>query len=99
MADYDLVVPSDYMVRILVQLKLVRPLEKSRLKNLGNLDSRFLDKNFDRRLEDAIAHRTKFMNELAKTEEPLVERHFRHMCERLKIPFKTKPAGAYKGRE
>ncbi len=31
-ADYDLVVPSDYMVRILVHLKLLRPLDKSRLE-------------------------------------------------------------------
>jgi spermidine/putrescine-binding protein len=46
-AAYDLVVPSDYMVRILIQLKLLRPLEKARLKNLGNLDPRFLDKEFD----------------------------------------------------
>jgi len=46
-ADYDLVVPSDYMVRILSQLKLLRPLEKARLKNFGNLDPRFLDQEFD----------------------------------------------------
>lgn len=46
-ADYDLVVPSDYMVRILIHLKLLRPLDKARLKNLGNLDPRFLDKEFD----------------------------------------------------
>ena len=46
-ADYDLVVPSDYMVRILIHLKLLRPLDKSRLRNLGNLDPRFLDKSFD----------------------------------------------------
>ncbi len=46
-ADYDLVVPSDYMVRILVHLKLLRPLEKGRLANLGNLDPRFLDQDFD----------------------------------------------------
>ena len=46
-ADYDLVVPSDYMVRILSQLKLLRPIEKARLKNLGNLDPRFLDQEFD----------------------------------------------------
>ena len=46
-ADYDLVVPSDYMVRILIHLKLVKPLEKGRLHNLGNLDPRFLDKTFD----------------------------------------------------
>jgi spermidine/putrescine-binding protein len=46
-SDYDIVVPSDYMVRILIQLKLLRPLEKTRLKNLGNLDPAFLDKSFD----------------------------------------------------
>jgi spermidine/putrescine-binding protein len=46
-AAYDLVVPSDYMVRILIQLKLLRPLDRTRLKNLGNLDPRFLDQEFD----------------------------------------------------
>jgi spermidine/putrescine-binding protein len=46
-ADYDLVVPSDYMVRILGQLRLLRPIEKARLRNLGNLDPRFLDQEFD----------------------------------------------------
>ena len=46
-ADYDVVVPSDYMVRILIHLGLLKPLEKSRLRNLGNLDPRFLDKSFD----------------------------------------------------
>jgi spermidine/putrescine-binding protein len=46
-AAYDLVVPSDYMVRILIQLKLLRPLDKARLKNFGNLDPRFLDQEFD----------------------------------------------------
>ncbi len=46
-ADYDLVVPSDYMVRILVAETLVQPLDPTRLKNLGNLDPRFLDQEFD----------------------------------------------------
>jgi len=46
-ADYDLVVPSDYMVRILVLSKLLRPLERGRLRNFGNLDPRFLDQEFD----------------------------------------------------
>src|SRR4029453_13184705 len=45
--DYDLVVPSDYMVRILSQLKLLRPIDKRRLKNVGNLDPRFLNQEFD----------------------------------------------------
>jgi spermidine/putrescine-binding protein len=46
-AAYDLVVPADYMVRILIYLKLLRPLDRARLEYFGNLDPRFLDKQFD----------------------------------------------------
>ncbi|MEP6994938.1 MAG: spermidine/putrescine ABC transporter substrate-binding protein [Acidobacteriota bacterium] len=46
-ADYDLVVPSDYMVRILIHLNLVEPLIRERLQGLDNLDPRFLNKGFD----------------------------------------------------
>jgi len=46
-ADYDLVVPSDYMVRILIHLSLIQPLAKDRLRGLENLDPRFLNKGFD----------------------------------------------------
>ena len=46
-ADYDLVVPSDYMVKILVEEKLVRELDRARLAHWSTLDPRFLDKPFD----------------------------------------------------
>jgi len=46
-ADYDLVVPSDYMVRILVAEKLIQPLDHAKLPTIANLDPRFLDKKFD----------------------------------------------------
>ncbi len=46
-ADYDLVVPSDYMVRILVAEKLIQPIDHAKLPNIANLDPRFLDKKFD----------------------------------------------------
>ena len=46
-ADYDLVVPSDYMVRILIHLKLLRPLDRTRISKWSNLDPRFLDKTYD----------------------------------------------------
>jgi len=55
-ADYDLVVPSDYMVRILAHLKLLRPLDRARLKNFGNLDPRFLDKQFDPKNEFSLPY-------------------------------------------
>ncbi|HEV8239023.1 MAG TPA: spermidine/putrescine ABC transporter substrate-binding protein [Thermoanaerobaculia bacterium] len=47
-ADYDLVVPSDYMMRILAHEHLLQPLDRSKITTLGNLDPRFLDKDFDR---------------------------------------------------
>ncbi|MGH9464916.1 MAG: ABC transporter substrate-binding protein [Thermoanaerobaculia bacterium] len=46
-ADYDLVVPSDYMVKILIAEGLIQPLDHAQLPNLANLDPRFLDKPFD----------------------------------------------------
>jgi len=46
-ADFDLVVPSDYMLQVLVPQRLLRPLDRRRLPRFGNLDPRFLDRRFD----------------------------------------------------
>jgi spermidine/putrescine-binding protein len=46
-ADYDVVVPSDYMLKVLIPQGLVRPLDRSRLPHFGNLDPRFLNQKFD----------------------------------------------------
>jgi spermidine/putrescine-binding protein len=46
-SDYDLVVPSDYMVKILISENLVQPLDRKKIKNFQNLDPRFLNKKFD----------------------------------------------------
>jgi spermidine/putrescine transport system substrate-binding protein/spermidine/putrescine transport system permease protein len=46
--SYDLVVPSDYMVQILIQQHLLTPLDKSRLSNVwANVNPRFLNLPFD----------------------------------------------------
>lgn len=47
-ADYDIVVPSDYTVKIMVEGKLLLPLDHARLPNLKNIDPRFLNQKFDR---------------------------------------------------
>lgn len=46
-ADYDIVVPSDYMVRRLAKQNLIQELDHARLTHFQNLDARFLDKGFD----------------------------------------------------
>lgn len=46
-ADYDLVVPSDYMVKILIAENLIQTVDHTRLKNWPNLDAKFLNKKFD----------------------------------------------------
>jgi spermidine/putrescine-binding protein len=46
-ADYDVVVPSDYMLKVLIPQGLVRPLDRARLPHFQNLDPRFLNQKFD----------------------------------------------------
>lgn len=46
-ADYDVVVPSDYMLRVLASEELLLPLDRDRLQGFANLDPRFLDQEFD----------------------------------------------------
>lgn len=46
-ADYDVVVPSDYMLKILIPQGLLHPLDATRLPHLRNLDPRFLNQKYD----------------------------------------------------
>lgn len=46
-ADYDLVVPSDYMVTILASEGLLAEIDHAKVATWGNLDPKFLNKKFD----------------------------------------------------
>jgi spermidine/putrescine-binding protein len=46
-ADYDIVVPSDYMVKILIGEKLIQPMDRGKISNWKNLDPKFLGLTFD----------------------------------------------------
>lgn len=46
-AEYDIVVPSDYMLKVMIPQKLLRELDHAHLSGLANLDPRFLDQRFD----------------------------------------------------
>ena len=46
-ADYDVVVPSDYMIKVMVPQALLREIDPARLAGLGNLDPRFLNRKYD----------------------------------------------------
>ncbi|CAK1243571.1 Spermidine/putrescine-binding periplasmic protein (PotD) [Fructobacillus cardui] len=45
--NYDLTVPSDYMVDKMAQEGLLAPLDKSKITGMNNIDSRFLNQTFD----------------------------------------------------
>lgn len=47
-AGYDIVVPSDYMVELLVKEKLLLPLDHSKISNFPHLDRRLMNKFYDR---------------------------------------------------
>lgn len=44
---YDLIFPSDYMVEIMINRKMLEPLDFTRLKNINNIDSIYLNQDFD----------------------------------------------------
>lgn len=46
-ADYDIVVPSDYMLKVMIPEGLLQTLDPSRLTGFENLDPRFLNQKFD----------------------------------------------------
>lgn len=43
----DIAVPSDYMVAVLIKLKMLEPLQKSLIPNASDLDPQFLRQDFD----------------------------------------------------
>jgi spermidine/putrescine transport system substrate-binding protein len=46
--DYDVVVPSDYAVRILILDKRLAPLDRAKLTNFKNLDAKLLGQGYDK---------------------------------------------------
>jgi spermidine/putrescine-binding protein len=44
---YDLIVPSDYMVSIMIQLGLLKELDPANIPNMANIAERFRDPEFD----------------------------------------------------
>lgn len=46
-SQYDVIVPGDYIIPTLIQLKLIQPLNKSKIPNLKNLDPKFANPPFD----------------------------------------------------
>lgn len=47
LSDYDVVVPSDYMVGILRRQRLLAPLHRERIPNVANIAPRFLNPPYD----------------------------------------------------
>jgi spermidine/putrescine transport system substrate-binding protein len=45
--QYDVIFPSDFYVPSIIQLKLVQPLDHSKIPNLKNLDDKFKNPPFD----------------------------------------------------
>ena len=44
---YDIVVPSDYMVKMMMDQGLLAELDQSKIPNLSNIDKSYLDQSFD----------------------------------------------------
>ena len=45
--NYDIAIPSEYMIQKMIKEKLVLPLDHTKIKGLSNIDDRFLNQDFD----------------------------------------------------
>jgi spermidine/putrescine-binding protein len=46
-SGYDVIIPSDYTVAIMIKTDLLEPLDLSQITNFGNLDTRFINRDYD----------------------------------------------------
>jgi spermidine/putrescine transport system substrate-binding protein len=54
--QYDVVVPPDHLVPVLVKLRLLQPLRRERLPNVRHLEPRFVGPPFDPKNEHTVAY-------------------------------------------
>ncbi|MER3554871.1 MAG: polyamine ABC transporter substrate-binding protein [Meiothermus sp.] len=47
-SQYDVIVPSDFIIPSMINLKLLMPLDKSKIPNIKNLDPKFANPPFDK---------------------------------------------------
>ncbi len=53
---YDLLFPSSYMVKLLFELGMLRPLDHSRIPNIANVDPRYLALGYDREMHHSVPY-------------------------------------------
>lgn len=46
-SNYDIVVPSDYMIEKMIKEDMLEPIDKNKLSNYKNIDTKFLNKSYD----------------------------------------------------
>ena len=75
---YDVVVPTGYMIETMIQKDILQPLDHSKIPNMSNIESRFLDLPFDPGNKFSVpkdygttgfGYRTKFVKEEMTTWE------------------------------
>lgn len=55
-AQYDVIVPSDYMVEIMIEDDLLRPLNVDAIPNVANVDDEFVNPPYDPKLEFSVPY-------------------------------------------
>lgn len=55
-ADYDIVFPTDYAVKIMKKLSLLKKLDHNKLDNLKHIDTKFLNLDFDKNNDFSVPY-------------------------------------------
>ena len=59
-SQYDVLVPSNYVIQAMVQQKLIQPFDKSNIPNIANIDPSYLDRDYDKGNQYSVPYMVSF---------------------------------------
>jgi spermidine/putrescine transport system substrate-binding protein len=104
-SGYDVIVPSDYMVSIMIKSDILQPLDKAKIPNLKNIGENFRDPPYDPDNEysapyqygtTGILYNKKELGETISTWDPMWDPEFEGAIGMLDDPRETPGAALYK---
>ena len=102
---YDVIVPSDYMVAIMIKSDIIQPLDKSKIPNTKNVGENYMGLSYDPNNEyslpyqwgtTGILYNKKEVGELEESWEPMWDPQFEGMIAMLNDTRETLGAALYK---
>lgn len=85
-SQYDIVVPSDFIIPAMIGLNLLAPLDHSKIPNMGNLDPKFINPAYDPGNKYSVAYQWGTVGIFVRKGEKPIERTWGLLFDPAKSP-------------